>query len=101
MKIQIIIATGALAVISLVFVVPWFQNHMRYENYSKTEYENYIKAYGTDMSALSEKRLAEAGEVSEKNLAMTMCLNRYRKENHSFAPALTACKQELLYDLIR
>ena len=93
MKIQIIIATGALAVISLMFVVPWFQNHMRYEN--------YIKAYGTNMSALSEKRLAEAGEVNERNLAMTMCLNRYRKENHSFAPALTACKQELLYDLIR
>lgn len=96
----LIVICSALA-ISLAFVLPWFSNHIRYEKYSKNVEENFVKAYGTNMSALSEIRLAEAGEVSERNLAMTMCLNRYRKENHSFAPALTACKQELLFDLTR
>ena len=101
MKTKIFIVICVSIAILLAFLLPWFSNHMRYEDYGKTEYENYVKAYGTNMSALSERRLAEAGEVSERNLAMTMCLNRYRKENHSFAPALTACKQELLFDLKR
>lgn len=86
---------------SLGFLLPWFANHMRYEEYNRTEEKGYKDRYGENPSALSAKRLDEASEVSERNLAMTMCLNRYRKENHSFAPALTACKQELLYDLAR
>lgn len=74
---------------------------MSYENYHRSEEESYKKIYGTEMSALSDKKLAEASNANKQNLAIIICLNRYRKENHSFAPALTACKQELLYELTR
>ena len=89
-----IILTASIAT-SLAFVVPWFSNHMRYEEYSKDEFRSFTKKYGTNFSALGEKKMQEGLEVSEKNLEMTKCLNRYRNENHSFALALTACKQEL------
>ena len=94
-KTKILIILTASIATSLAFVVPWFSNHMRYEEYSKDEFRNFTKKYGTNFSALGEKKLYEVLEVSEKNLEMTKCLNRYRKENHSFALALTACKQEL------
>jgi hypothetical protein len=100
-KLKILFFTGISFAASIALMVPWFENHMRYEEYGKTEENSYKDRFGTNPSALNEKKLAEVGEVGEKNLAMTMCLNRYRKENHSFAPALTACKQELLYDLAR
>lgn len=94
-KIKILIILTASIATSLAFVVLWFSNHMRYEEYSKDMFRSFTKKYGTNFSALGEKKLYEAEEVIEKNLEILKCLNRYRKENHSFALALTACKQEL------
>ena len=94
-KTKILIVLTASIAISLAFVVPWFSNHMRYEEYSKEEERSFDKKYGTSFSGFGEKKLEEILEVSEKKLEMLKCLNRYRKENHSFALALTACKQEL------
>jgi len=97
-KTKILIVLAASVATTLIFIVPWFSNHMRYEEYSKNEMRSFTKKYGNDFSALGEKKLYKVLEVSEKNLAMTKCLGRYRNENHSFAPALTACKQELFYN---
>ena len=97
----ILIGVGALVAPSFAIALPWFSNNMKYEEYGNTAISDFQKAYGDNLSGLSEKRLTEASEVAERNLAMISCLNRYRKENHSFAPALTACKQELLFDLSR
>ena len=98
-KTKILIILTASIATSLAFVVPWFSNHMRYEEYHRNEENSFRKRYKINMSALNEEKLSAALEVSEKNLAMTICLGRYRKENHPFAPALTACKQELFYNL--
>ena len=100
-KNKILIVISASMATSLLFAVPWFANHMRYEEDHKIQENSYKERYGEVPSALSGKRLDEASQVSKRNLAMTMCLNRYRNENLSFAPSLTACKQELLYDLTR
>ena len=94
-KTKILIVLTASIATTLAFVVPWFSNQMRYEEYSKDEFRSFTKKYVNIFSALGEKKLEEILEVSEKNLEMTKCLSRYRKENHSFALALTACKQEL------
>lgn len=97
-KIKILIVFAASVATTLIFVVPWFSNHMRYEEYSKNEMRHFTKKYGTNFSGLGNEKLGEILKVSEKNLEMLKCLNRYRNENHSFAPALTACKQELFYN---
>lgn len=94
-KTKILIVLTASIATSLAFVVPWFSNHMRYEEYSKEEERSFVRKYGTNFSGLGSEKLGEILKVSEKNLEILKCLNRYRKENHSFALALTACKQEL------
>ena len=95
---KVFIVIGASIATSLSFMVPWLSMHMRYEEYSKNEADSYRKKYGYDMSALSEAKLAEASEVNARNLAITICLGRYREENLPFATALTACKQEVLLE---
>ena len=95
---KVFVVISASIATSLTFVVPWLSMHMRYEEYSKDEADGFIKKYGYDMSALSKEKLAEASEASKRNLAITICLNRYRKENLPFATALTDCKQEVLLE---
>lgn len=94
-KTKILIVLTASIATSLAFVVPWFSNHLRYEEYFKEEEKTYVKKYGTNNSGFSLKKLKEIVEVNGEMLEMWKCLNRYRKENHSFALALTACKQEI------
>lgn len=93
-KTKIIIILTASIATTLMFVVPWFSNHMRYEEYSKDEARIFVKKYGTNFSGLGNEKLGEILEASEKNLEMIKCLNRYRNEDHPFALALTACKLE-------
>ena len=91
-KTKVLIVIGASIATSLTFLVPWFSMNMEYEEYSRIEEESYKKEYGDDFTLLGKEKLAEAGEVATKNLAMITCLNRYRKEKVSFITALTACK---------
>lgn len=98
---KVFIVISASIATSLAFAVPWLLMHMRYEYYSKNEADGFRKKYGYNMSALSGEKLAEASEASEaseRNIAITICLNRYRRESLPFATALTDCKQEVLLE---
>jgi len=111
-KTKILIVLAASVATSLIFVVPWFSNHMRYEEYSKDEiisikkirervntftgYTRSPSATGSTYFVMLDQENNER-KVLEKKLEMSRCVNRYRNGNHPFAPALTACKQELFY----
>ena len=60
--------------------------------------EEYLKkiAEKGPRSSWSVKDLLEIGDMGANDTDMELSLNRYKDENHSFALALTACKQELV-----
>jgi hypothetical protein len=111
-KTKILIVLAASISTSLIFVVPWFLNHMRYEEYFAKEHSHSENSYKrivsleakkTYASDLFERSLYEGEKEKEyikmkKSGAMISCVERYRNGNHPFALALTACKIELFYD---
>ena len=113
-KTKILIVLAASVATSLIFVVPWFSNHMRYEEYSKDEIisikkssellksvSGYTKSAAADGDGRAYifmyEQEKEVRGKHEKIVEMSRCVNRYRNGNHPFALALTACKQELFY----
>ena len=118
-KTKIFIVLAASISTTLVFVVPWFSNQMRYEEYSKDETIS-IRKSNEGVNIVSKYTIEARNDYSksidnaktywvmydqekefrknhEKKLEMNRCVNRYRNGNHPFALALTACKQELFY----
>ena len=96
-KTKILIVLTASIATSLAFVVPFLQNQGRYNTYILEMGEEYLKKIEEKgpRSSWSVKDLFEIGDMGENDTDMELCLNRYKDANHSFALALTACKQEL------
>lgn len=88
----LVIGISAVA-IGAGFFASWFANQQRYEAFHKDMSARYEKDFGRDKN-LRGYRLDQALHQSTLNLDLTVCLNRFRSENHSFALALSACKQE-------
>ena len=115
-KTKIFIVLAASIATTLVFVVPWFSNQMRYEEYSKDE-KIIIRKSNEELNIVSKypiealntydadnrtywfmiEQEKEFRKEHEKKLEMSRCINRYRNGNHPFALAMTACKTELFY----
>lgn len=80
--------------IGAAFFASWFANQQRYEAFHKELLAKYEKDFGRGKN-LRGYQLDQALRQSTVNLDLTVCMNRYRSENHSFALALSACKQEV------
>ena len=89
----LVIGLTIFATLSLAFA-NWFANQQKYEAFSDESLRDFEKSYGS-IRDLSDERLSQVEEAASRNLKMTQCLNRYRAENRPFAPAVTACKQEI------
>jgi hypothetical protein len=99
-KTKVLIVVGASIATSLAFILPFLQNKARYNAYILERGERYLKEIEVKgpRSGWSTEDLLEIGAMGGNDTNMELCLNRYKDENHPFATALTACKQEVLLE---